>query len=100
MPRRIIANDPLLIRVGDRVRTLRLEHDLSLERLAARAQLFKGNLSSVEHGLVNVTVKTLYRISLGLEEELWALFIFPEENIRHARALRAASYPIEIDPFK
>ncbi|WP_104161976.1 helix-turn-helix domain-containing protein [Arthrobacter sp. ZGTC212] len=52
--------------VSRNIRRFRLERDLSLGELAARAGLSKQTLSKVEAGVGNPTVETLERIGQGL----------------------------------
>ena len=66
MPRRTKA-DPYAQAVGRRIRELRLEAELTIEQLAVGSRLnSKGHLSSIERGLVMITVQTLKSIADGL----------------------------------
>ncbi len=66
MPRRLEA-DPYALKIGERIRALRLERNMSLADLADVSELSKGHLSSVEHGLAAITIKTISRLAKGLE---------------------------------
>jgi len=68
MPRRKEAT-PFLATLGSHIRDVRLAQDLSLDRVADVSKLSKGNLSSIEHGRVNITVHTFMRIAEGLRVE-------------------------------
>ncbi len=72
MPRRLEA-DPYALKIGERIRDLRLERNMSLADLADAAGLSKGHLSSVEHGLAAITIQTVSKLAKGLE--LPALYI-------------------------
>jgi transcriptional regulator with XRE-family HTH domain len=54
------------LKVGERLRALRLERDLSLADLATASDLSKGHLSSIEHGLAAITIQTILRLAKGL----------------------------------
>lgn len=58
MPRRRVP-DPLAEAVGRRIRMLREEQGLTMEKLAYESEFSKGHLSSLERGLVMPTVATL-----------------------------------------
>ena len=79
MPRRIEA-DPTTLKVGERLRELRLERKLSLAELADAADLSKGHLSSVEHGLAAITIQTISRLAQGLNVSALYLLTFPSED--------------------
>ncbi len=82
MPRRKVP-DPLAKRVGARVRALREETGLTLEKLAYESEVgSKGFLSDVENGLARPTVETLAAIAERLEVKLLDLVTFPDEDER------------------
>lgn len=81
MPRRIEA-DPSAQKVGERLRELRLERNMSLAELADAAELSKGHLSSVEHGLAAITIQTISRLAKGLGVNTLYLLTFPEDDER------------------
>ena len=81
MPRRIEA-DATTLKVGERLRALRLEHNMSLAQLAEAAGISKGHLSSVEHGLAAITVETIARLARALETSPPCILTFPEEDER------------------
>jgi transcriptional regulator with XRE-family HTH domain len=84
MPRRT-RPDPLAAAVGNRIRILREEAGLTLEKLAYESDLgSKGHLSSLERGLVVPTVTTLQTLALGLGVRLFDLVTFPEDGERAA----------------
>ena len=59
--------DELLFRIGQSVRYLRLKKELSQEELAWRADLNMNSISTLERGLNNIKIKTLYKIAEALE---------------------------------
>jgi len=81
MPRRI-EPDPSAMKVGERLRELRLERNMSLAELADAAELSKGHLSSVEHGLAAITVQTISRLARGLGVQAHHLLTFPPDDER------------------
>lgn len=82
MPRRSTP-DPLAQRIGARIRVLRNEAGLTLEKLAYESEVgSKGFLSDVEKGLARPTVETLQAIADRLEVELLDLVTFPDEGDR------------------
>lgn len=100
MPRRQTP-DPLALRIGQRVRHLRQQAGLSLEKLAYESELgSKGHLSDLERGLIRPTITTLQAIADRLGVALLDLVSFPEEGGRGklVEALRSAS-PREIEEF-
>lgn len=79
------APDPLAERVGARVRELRKEAGLTLEKLAYESAVgSKGFLSDIEKGIARPSVATLSAIAERLEVDLLDLFTFPEGDDRHA----------------
>jgi transcriptional regulator with XRE-family HTH domain len=76
---------PLLTTLGNRIRDLRLDRGLSLDKLANASGLSKGSLSSIEHGLVNITVETCAKIARGLDV-VAASLLLPREAERGSSA--------------
>lgn len=66
--------DELLFKIGQSVRYLRLKEGISQEELAFRANLNLNSISTLERGLNNMKIKTLYSIAnalgVGIEEIL------------------------------
>ena len=82
MPRRKFP-DPLAARIGARIRELRQEAGLTLEKLAYESEVgSKGFLSDVEKGLARPTVETLAAIAERLDVRLLDLVTFPDEDDR------------------
>lgn len=60
----------LFIQIGDRIRTIRNEKSMSQQDLAAKLNFEKSNMSRIEAGRTNLTVRNLYRISVALGVKL------------------------------
>ena len=61
---------PLLRKIGDRVRQARLGRGLSQEELAHRAGLDRSYMSGIERGVRNITVLKLQAVARALKVEL------------------------------
>ena len=59
--------DELLFKLGQSVRYLRMKKGISQEELAFRAELNLNSISTLERGINNVKIKTLYSIAKALE---------------------------------
>ena len=59
--------DELLFKIGQSVRYLRLKKGISQEELAFRASLNMNSISTLERGINNVKIKTLYCIANALD---------------------------------
>lgn len=82
MPRRE-RPDPLAKRIGGRIRELRKEAGLTLEKLAYESDVgSKGFLSDVEKGLARPSVETLNAIAARLGVALLDLVTFPDQDER------------------
>ncbi len=82
MPRRATP-DPTAKAVGQRIRQLRGERNLTAERLAFESDLrSKGFLSDIEQGLASPSLRTLVAIANYLEVLLVDLLTFPEDSER------------------
>ncbi len=82
MPRRS-TSDPLSRAIGARVKQLRQEAGLTMEKLAYESELgSKGHLSNLERGLVRPTAHTLKVLADRLGVLLPDLLTFPELDER------------------
>lgn len=81
MPRRT-EPDPETAKLGARVRELRLERHMSLGDLSDIAEISKGHLSSIEHGLAAITVPTILRLAKGFDLPALYLLASPTEDDR------------------
>lgn len=68
------AIDPIDASVGERVRQLRRQRELSLQQVAQRAELSVGFLSQLERGLSSPSLRDLIRVATALETDLGVLF--------------------------
>ena len=62
--------DELLFKIGQSVRYIRTKKNLSQEELAFQAGLNMNSISTLERGLNNIKIKTLYKIAAALEVEV------------------------------
>jgi transcriptional regulator with XRE-family HTH domain len=81
MPRRI-ESDPYTAKIGARLRELRLERNMSLGELADAAEVSKGHISSIEHGLAAITIHTIARLAKGLGLPPFYLVASPADDER------------------
>lgn len=65
--------------LGERVRKLRNERNLTIAELADRSGLSSGLISQIERGRSNPSVRTLQRLRSALGVNLWA-FLQPSES--------------------
>lgn len=63
-------------KVGQRIRELRWQLGISQEELAARANLDRTYITSVERGKRNISIVNLEKISIALEVPLKVFFDF------------------------
>lgn len=64
----------LVHRLGERIRMLRRERNLSQEQLGERAGLHTNYIGQVERGEKNVTIESLEKIAAGLKVSMEELF--------------------------
>ncbi len=62
--------DELLFKIGQSVRYLRLQREFSQEELAFRAGLNMNSISTLERGINNVKIKSLYKIAEALNVDI------------------------------
>lgn len=65
-------------KIGNRIRDLRIEADLSQEKLAFACELDRTYIGSVERGERNVSVINLRKIAKALNQEITTLFNIKE----------------------
>ncbi|HVN53827.1 MAG TPA: cupin domain-containing protein [Anaerolineaceae bacterium] len=70
----IIGKDALSIDVGQRLRSLREERNVSMRALARRSGLSANALSMIERGLTSPSVTTLHKLAGALEVPVTAFF--------------------------
>ena len=84
MPRRLTP-DPLAEAIGSRIRQLREEAGITLEKLAYESDVgSKGYLSDIERGLAMPSLTTLQRLAERLQVALIDFVCFPERDDRQA----------------
>lgn len=66
--------DELLFKIGQSVRYIRLKKGFSQEELAFKANLNLNSISTLERGINNVKIKTLYNISNALDVKIEEIF--------------------------
>jgi len=79
------------IRVGRRVRALRLERRLSLAELAGKAGISIGALSQIERGMSSLRVRVIWPLAAALDIEPSALIADSGDAINDLYCVRAAS---------
>jgi transcriptional regulator with XRE-family HTH domain len=62
------------MKIGEKIRNLRLASDLTQEELAERAGLTKGFISQIEHDLTSISLESLEHILTALNTTLGAFF--------------------------
>jgi transcriptional regulator with XRE-family HTH domain len=93
VPRRTTPN-PLAKAVGRRIRDLREEAELTLEKLAWESDLGKGHLSDIEKGLAVPNILSLQRIADRLGTLLVDLVNFPEKDDRQKLVERSRRFSV------
>lgn len=66
----------LFFGIGERIRQLRTERGISQQELAAMCDFEKSNMSRIESGKTNLTLKNMYKISRALGVRLSDLVDF------------------------
>lgn len=64
----------LYIAIGNRIKYLREEKGISQQDLAARCDFEKSNMSRIEAGKTNLTIKTIYKICSALNIKISDIF--------------------------
>ena len=76
--------------LGLRIRALREMQGWTLEEAAARSDLDLKHLQKIEAGQLNVTLVTLVRLAVGLQQPMSALFAGPMAKSFDRRRKRSA----------
>jgi transcriptional regulator with XRE-family HTH domain len=79
MPRRKVP-DPFAEKVGARVRALRKERGMSITKFAEASGVSKGQISTIERGLVVIKIQTVVALARGLDVAPGQLVTFPEDS--------------------
>ena len=77
------------VRVGRRVRALRLERSLSLAELAAKAGISIGALSQIERGISSLRVRVIWPLAAALDIEPSALIAGDTDTVSDLYCVRA-----------
>jgi len=64
----------ILSKIGSRIREIRMNRNMTQNELANVCNFEKANLSRIESGRTNVTIRSLQRISKALEIDIAKLF--------------------------
>jgi len=64
----------LLVRMGERIKAIRLSKNMTQNQLAMECEFEKASLSRIESGLSNPTIRTLNKISEALDVPLADFF--------------------------
>lgn len=68
-----IKNKELVIALGNRIRDLRKERNISQEELANEADIPLSQIGRIERGETNPTISTLYVLAMALDVDLKSL---------------------------
>jgi transcriptional regulator with XRE-family HTH domain len=60
--------------LGAKIKAIRKEKGLSLNKLTTVYGFEKASLSRLESGKANITLKTLFKLSIALNVEMWEFF--------------------------
>jgi transcriptional regulator with XRE-family HTH domain len=66
----------LQYKVGERIREIRVQKNLSQQDLAAKCNFEKSNMSRLEAGKVNCTLSTINKVAIALDVKIEELFKF------------------------
>ncbi|OBY80371.1 transcriptional regulator [Paenibacillus sp. KS1] len=64
----------IILRIGERIRQLRKQQDISQDILAERSGLHNNYIGQVERGEKNITIESLNKIATGLSVSFEELF--------------------------
>jgi transcriptional regulator with XRE-family HTH domain len=82
MPRRNEPDD-LALQVGQRIRELREDNEMTIQQLAETSEIgSKGHISNMERGLVRPNIQTLKQVADGLGVLPLDLMTFPKLDLR------------------
>jgi transcriptional regulator with XRE-family HTH domain len=73
----MLKDEELYKLLGNNIRTLRETKLMTQQTLADLCNMEKSNLSRIERGQTNITIKKLYHIACGLEITLSDLLALP-----------------------
>jgi transcriptional regulator with XRE-family HTH domain len=89
------------MKIGEKLKNLRLASDLTQEELAERAGLTKGFISQIEHDLTSISLESLEHILTALDTTLGAFFNETiGERVIHPPAHRTAIIKAGVKSFQ
>jgi transcriptional regulator with XRE-family HTH domain len=71
-----LKKDEFVLKVGSKIRELRREKGLSIEKLANNAEIERKQLSRIELGEINTSIYQVYNITHTLEVSINEVFNF------------------------
>lgn len=71
-----LKKDEFVLKVGSKIRELRKEKGLSIEKLANNAEIERKQLSRIELGEINTSIYQVYNITHTLEVSINEVFNF------------------------
>jgi transcriptional regulator with XRE-family HTH domain len=74
---------PLKKLLGSRLKQLRQEQDLQVERVAEWVRVDRTHIYNVERGEKEPSIDLLSRLATAYHVDMVDLFTFPEEHVRH-----------------
>src|SRR5512144_972786 len=90
-----------MIKIGERIRSLRQLSNLTQEELAERANLTKGFISQIEHDLTSISLDSLVQILEAVDENISDFFReASEEKIVYRGKDRVAIEKEKIEKFE
>jgi transcriptional regulator with XRE-family HTH domain len=64
----------LLLKIGERIKKIRISKNMTQNQLAMECDFEKASLSRIESGKSNPTMRTLYKLSTALETSVAEFF--------------------------
>jgi transcriptional regulator with XRE-family HTH domain len=71
-----LKKEEFVLKVGSKIRELRMEKGLSIEKLANNAEIERKQLSRIELGEINTSIYQVYNITHTLEVPINDVFDF------------------------
>lgn len=72
--------DPFAAQIGERIRQLRQERNISLPELSRLSGISRGHLSDIEHGRVVMTIGTLGSLAGALQLPPFVVCLVPKDD--------------------
>ncbi len=76
----MLTNRDLYKLLGDNIRARRAAKLMTQQTLADLCNMEKSNISRIERGQTNITIKNLYQIACGLETTMCDLLTIPNKK--------------------